>query len=137
MLRTLATPFVWLFSKIAEPKVARIIQFVIYVCLFICGLYVLMHPPVSFLFVLGEGLVAVFGSFLVAGGILAAIAVLPGRWALERIGIISLWTGLGLFAIIAAALGISIVGFVIALCLSLSLLLRWLDIRKYQRAPGA
>lgn len=135
ILHTAARPFVFVFLKIAEPRVARIIQFGMYVCLTTAGHYVITDPPSEFVDVLGGPLIAVLGWFLTLGGIISAIAVLPGVWWLERIGVIALWTGLGMFVVVAVGLGISIVGAVISLALGLSLVERWREIRLYQLAP--
>lgn len=128
---------VFLFMKIAEPRIVRIVQFVVYVALTAAGWYVLTHPPQSFLFVLGPQLVAVFGSFLTFGGAVGCIAVLPGIWWLERMGVVALWTGLSIFAVIVFSLGISYVGFFVAIALGGSLIIRWTEIRRYELAPRA
>jgi hypothetical protein len=135
--RAVARLAVFLFLKIAEPRVVRLIQFVVYVALTAAGWYVLTHPPQSFLFVLGPQLVMVFGSFLTFGGAVGSIAVLPGIWWLERMGVVALWTGLSIFAVIAATLGISYVGFLITIALGGSLGIRWTEIRRYELAPRA
>lgn len=127
----------FVFLKIAEPRVVRVIQFFIYTLLAIAGGYVLGNPPPQFQSVIGAGFVDVFGGFLCTGGIIGALAVLPGVWWLERIGVIALWTGLAIFAVIAVSLKVSPVGFVISIALGLSLVLRWRDIRLYQVAPRA
>lgn len=110
-------------------------QFGVYITMIIAGSYVITHPPRSFLFVLGDLLVFSFGGFLVLGGTMGAVAVLPGMWWLERMGVVALWTGLGMFAVIAISLGISLVGFLVSIALILSLMIRWRDIRKYEIAP--
>ncbi len=135
--RAVARLAVFLFLKIAEPRVVRMIQFGVYVSLATAGWYVLTHPPVSFLFILGPQLVAVFGGFLILGGVAGAIAVLPGLWWLERMGVVALWTGLSIFAVIVVALGISYVGFLISIALAGSLAIRWMEIRRYDLAPRA
>lgn len=136
-LRAVARVSVFLFLKIAEPRVVRIVQFVVYVSLTAAGWYVLTHPPQSFLFVIGPGLVFVFGGFLTFGGVVGCIAVLPGIWWLERMGVVALWTGLSIFAVIVFSLGISYVGFFVAIALGGSLVIRWTEIRRYELAPRA
>lgn len=131
MKRTISS----LFFKIAEPRVVRLVQCGLYLCLATAGGYILGNPPASFLFVLGEQLIGIFGVALLLGGLAGALAVLPGIWWLERMGVIALWTGLGLFAVIAISLGISIVGFLVSIALILSLVQRWFEIRKFQLAP--
>lgn len=122
------------FLKIAEPRVARLLQFGIYASLAWAGHIVLLDPPASFVSELG-GLVDVFAWFLTAGGAAGAVAVLPGTWWLERMAVIAIWTALGLFCLIAIGIGNSPVGFAIAVALALSLVGRWREIRRYHVAP--
>jgi hypothetical protein len=136
-MRALFRPFVWAFSKIAEPRIVRVIQFFVYALLAFAGGYVVGNPPPAFQSVVGVFFVSIFGGFLLTGGFVGALAVLPGVWWLERIGVIAIWTGLAIFAVIAVSLRVSPVGFVVAIALSLSLVLRWREIRLYQLAPRA
>lgn len=136
-LRPLVRAFVFLFYKIKEPRIARLMQLGIYLCMIGAGHYVIAHPPSAYTSIIGSGFVFVFGGFLLFGGVAAAIAVLPGLWWLERIGVIALWTGLAVFAVVAAALGISLVGFLIAIALSFALVQRWSSITEFDLAPRA
>lgn len=135
--RAIARPFVFIFFKIKEPRTIRIIQFGIYATMIGAGHFVVAHPPSIYTSVIGPNLVYGFGIAVLLGGSLGAIAVLPGIWWLERIGIISLWTGLLVFAVLAVALGISLIGFFIAVALGLAFVQRWDDITEYDLAPRA
>jgi hypothetical protein len=123
------------FLLIAEPRVIRIIQFGIYIGLIYVGIYVLFAPPSSFENVLGQQLVTIFGGFVAGGAVLGAVAVLPGIWWLERAGILSLVTGLSLYAVIAVSLGVSVVGTVVCICFAATFVQRWMEIRGSQLAP--
>lgn len=136
-VHTIARPFIFVFFKIKEPRTIRLIQLGIYLSMIGAGHFVIANPPEIYTSVLGSSLVFGFGGAILLGGILGSIAVLPGVWWLERVAIIALWTGLAVFATIALALGISLVGFLIAVALALSLMQRWSDITEYDLAPRA
>lgn len=124
-----------LFMKIAEPRVVRLLHFGIYICLLVAGAGVLLHPPGSFEGVLGITLVMSFGGFIFIGAILSALSVLPGIWWLERVGLILLATGLGIYTLAVLGLHGSIVSLSIPIGFILTLVLRWREIKRYQFAP--
>ena len=124
-----------LFNLIAEPRVTRVIQFVIYVLMIVAGARILIAPPLTFEGVLGTFFVYVFASFVLIGGLLAGVAVLPGIWWLERSGLIALGTGLLIYAIVTVALGSSIVGTAVCTAFALTFANRWRDIRGSALAP--
>jgi hypothetical protein len=123
------------FLLIAEPRVVRLVQFGIYLCMIFAGHSVLTTPPSSFESVLGLTLINVFGGFVTIGGILAAIAVLPGIWWLERAGILALMTGMAMYSVIIITLGVSPVGLAVAVAFVLTFVQRWMEIRRFQLAP--
>lgn len=124
-----------LFMRIAEPRVIRILQFVIYIVMGLFGISALTQPPSRFEAILNVYLVYSFGGFITLGALLGAVAVLPGIWWLERAGLISLTTGMAMYAVVATALGYSVVGVLIAVVLGLTFAQRWLEIRSFQLAP--
>lgn len=136
VLRVIGRGCVWLFLKIAEPRVQRLVQFGIYVTLAVLGALFLVDPPRSYEGLLGNVLALVFGALVFGGGTIGALAVLPGRWWAERVAIIALWTGLAMYIIVAIGLNASAVGIGVALCLALALLSRWLEVRGSQIEPG-
>lgn len=125
--------FIW--EKIAEPRTYRILQFIIYICLAVAGHAVLMNPPAAYQGVLGITLLNVFAWLLILGGVTGTIAVLPGIWWLERIGLALLFGGLIMFISVAFALGVSWTGCLIALALGCTFTQRWMGIRKFENAP--
>ena len=144
MPKVIATPargilrmFVFLFFKIKEPRTIRLVQLVIYACMIGAGHFIVSVQPELYTKVLGTALVVGFGGAILLGGILGAIAVLPGIWWLERTAIIALWTGLGIFVVVQVALAISIVGLLIAVALALGFVQRWSDITEFDLAPRA
>lgn len=120
---------------VAEPRIVRIILFAIYVVFVIAGCFVVTEPPVSFVKVISENLVVMFGGFLILGGLLASIAVLPGLWWLERCGIISLATGMLIYLILVIGAKGSPVGICISIAFVLFFILRYMETRQFKLAP--
>lgn len=124
-----------LYLKIAEPRVVRLLHFGIYICMLMAGFGVILHPPRSFEGTLGSFLVLIFGGMLFLGALTAAVSVLPGVWWLERVGLILLITGLSIYTVTIISLNASPVTLSIPIGFILTLVLRWLEIRRYQLAP--
>lgn len=125
-----------LFHKIEEPRVIRVFHFCIYIVLGVMGVLVIGSPPPALADVLGDELATSMGASLFVGGAIGAVAVLPGIWWAERLAIISLASGLMVYLAAAFALDTSVVRVGITLSMILSLALRWIEVRKYQVAPG-
>jgi hypothetical protein len=128
-------PLQWVYEKIAEPRVVRLLYFGMFICMLVAGVVLLSMPPERYQDVVGLTLVYVLGTFLTAGGLLSAVAVLPGVWWLERVGIILLATGMAIYIVIVLTLAGSIIGVTVPLAFILAFGVRWIDIRKYQLAP--
>lgn len=124
-----------LFYLIAEPRVVRIIQLFVYVCMAAIGVLIIADSSSALRHVLGAGLVWVFASFLICGGVLGAISVLPGVWWMERAAVIAIVTGLAIYVVVAIALSISGTSLLVALALIGCMTKRWMEIRRYQVAP--
>lgn len=124
-----------LFMRIAEPRIFRLLQFGIYVCLLIAGLGVLIYPPHNIVEVLGPNLVYVLGSFVTLGSALGAFSVLPGIWWLERVGLLALGTGMLMYVVIQVSLGVSILGLILCIAFILTFIQRWTEIRGAALAP--
>lgn len=123
------------FLLVAEPRITRIIQFVIYVTMLCAGIGILVSSPRGFESVIGAALVIALGVFAGFGGLLGAIGVLPGIWWLERAGIFSIVTALSLYSIVAIGLGSSFIGWVIGVGFALTFVQRWREIRGDDLAP--
>ncbi|WNN94537.1 membrane protein [Arthrobacter phage Lewando] len=121
-----------LFLKIAEPRVVRLAFFTVYICMTVGGATVFIRPPRSFqnIEIYWLTLNLVLAAFLILGGILSSIAVLPGIWWLERTGLAAMITAMLLFSIFASGAYGSI-----TLAIAILLALRWREIRRYQLAP--
>lgn len=118
------------FMKIAEPRVVRIVHFGIYASILIVGCWVLHYQPDIF-----QPLLHLFGIFTVFGATLAMIAVLPGVWWLERVGISSLFTSalMSMYTMLVNKTAYILI--VMTFALLLTLVLRFLEIKRYQLAP--
>jgi len=124
------------YLKIAEPRVVRIIQFWIYVGLFVVGIMLLDNVPRSLEDAAGGHAFAVgFGLMLMIGALCSGIAVLPGIWWLERSGIVLLFFGLIIYLSMILKLNTSPMGVVVCLILILTFVQRWLEIKGAQLAP--
>lgn len=123
------------FLLIAEPRVRRLLQFTVYICLGIGGYLLVTIPPGKFQSILGFGLVLTFGIFVLVGAILGAVAVLPGIWWLERAGIVALTVGLFIFMVLVVALGASAISFIFGAVLALMFVIRYMEIRPFALAP--
>jgi hypothetical protein len=133
--RKIAQSAVKLFFMIAEPRVMRILLFGFYICLALYGLGILTHPPKGFEQVLDRTLVSVFASFMLGGGALALIAILPGIWFLERVGLICLTTAMLIYIVVVAALKLDPLNYCIPSAFIFAFALRWVWIRWAQLAP--
>lgn len=126
----------WLFLKIEEPRVVRLLHFVIYVSMAIIGSVYLSNPPHPYEGVLGQILAIILGALVLLGGLLGAFAVLPGIWWVERLGVISLMTGLTMYLVVTLSVQASPINVGLAWAVIVSLIIRWLHIRDFQYAPG-
>lgn len=124
-----------IFSKIAEPRVLRILQFAIYLFLLWSGGAVLLDNPDNLARIIGESLVTLLGLFIFSGSLLCAVAVLPGIWWLERVGIILLTTSVAMYAVIIHFNHASPVVVAFTLALAVTFGQRWVEISGAQLAP--
>ncbi len=83
--------------RIREPRVQRVVFTLVYGALALAGVAVLRQPPTSIEGQIGQGLSLAWGGFLTLTG-LAAVAVLPGWWWLEKLGGMAGTTGLVIYA---------------------------------------
>jgi hypothetical protein len=124
-----------LFLKIAEPRVIRLMLFVIYGLTLWGGIFILAATPEQYVRLIGATLAYIFGSFIVIGSLMSGFAVLPGIWWLERVGIILLATSAAIYAVLLIYLGSSFVPVAFTLALAVSFGMRWVEIRGAQLAP--
>lgn len=82
-----------LWHRIHEPRVAKVIYLIGYVIAVAIGVVTLWRPPTSIETPLGPGLTAIWAVLILAGATASTVAVLPGWWWLERLGILSVAGG--------------------------------------------
>ena len=123
------------FLLIAEPRVIRALQFLIYGVLGVTGACIFTAPPANFVHAMTGPLVAMFSLFVVVGSAFGLVAVLPGIWWLERAGILALGTGLLIYGALGVALGSSIFVAGLTAASAVTLVQRWTQIRGADLAP--
>jgi hypothetical protein len=130
-------PFLFhIYLMIAEPRVRRLMYFVIYACLMVAGAGTFFSPPKYLANSLGGYFwIYVFASFIVVGTVLALVAVLPGIWWLERAALIAVITGVALYTITLLIYGASFLITLLPIIVILICALRLLDIKEYLLAP--
>lgn len=129
-------PFYYaLFLKIAEPRVIRILLFAVYSVSFWAGVAIIIALPELFVKVIGQSFALGFAIFIILGSFSAGIAVLPGIWWLERVGIILLTTSVLCYVTILMFIDASPVVIAFILGLVGMFAIRWVEIRGAQLAP--
>ena len=126
---------VFLFQKIAEPRVIRIVHFAIYTGMFMAGFGTITEIPPRLENASGLASVYMIGIFLMVGAFTAGIAVLPGVWWLERAGLFALIAGVLMYIVVLLSTDASLVSFAVSVTFILRFSLRWVEIRKFQLAP--
>lgn len=124
-----------IFFKIAEPRVIRILLFFVYFFCFWAGVLVLGNRPEIFLQIIGPDLVFAFGCLIVLGSTLGGVAILPGIWWLERVGIILLFTCVMIYVVIIAYRNATPVAGGFSVGFGIFLAARFIEIRGAQLAP--
>lgn len=136
--------------QFAEYRSVKITMMVYYVIALLGGVVTLAMPPSTISQILGEGsspLVADFlniawGGFFLLGGLLGLIAVMPGWWWLEKLGIRCIWTSIAIYFLCVFPLhflaeGNRLTQADVILMASGIFVLRYLMIRKYRYEPRA
>ena len=124
-----------LLRKIAEPRSESVGYFIVYGLMATGGLLVLVEHPMLFVDVLGDQLTTWFGVFVTFGGSAALVAVLPGWYWLERVGLYSIATGLALYGVVTTSVGITATGLTFSFAFIGAFFIRWNRIRTRQTAP--
>lgn len=120
---------------VAEPRAVRLVLFAIYNVFLVAGILVLTQQPENFVEAISVNLVLMFGGFLLLGGVLSAIAVLPGLWWLERCGLLALGTGMLIYLTIVIRVNGSSVSVCVSIAFILFFILRYMETRQFKLAP--
>lgn len=124
-----------LYLQIAEPRIYRVLQFIIYLGLFAAGTSVLISNPPILVRIVGVVLLDVFAIFIVMGGLLGAVAVLPGIWWLERVAILLICPALAMYVVMIITVPASPASVIFSIALTLMFMQRWLLIKDHQLSP--
>lgn len=79
--------------RIHEPRVTKALYAVSYLISVFIGAVTLMRPPTSIETPLGPTLTTIWAALILLGAVGAVVAVFPGWWWLERLGILLVDTG--------------------------------------------
>lgn len=77
----------WL--SLIPPRLLKAAALVLHSLVLLVGLVTLYSPPVTVALPLGPHLTLAWAAFFILGGSLGVVSVMPGKWALERIAILS------------------------------------------------
>lgn len=129
-----------LVAWIAEPRVQRVCFFIAYLSAFAAGLVLIFTEPSLLPKVLGQTVALAWPGFLVAGGAIGAISVLPGWNSFERVAITSLLTSTALFVVFVYGLAmlsltLQLVLYLLAITAAAALVGRMWEIRFYSIQP--
>lgn len=125
------------FLMIQEPRHIRIAMFVFYALVLATGVEGFYDSPGRFFNATGPFIIYSIATFFVLGGIAGAIAILPGYWWLEKVGLVAIAFGIAMRGVLVGALGVSIQGAFLLLALVVLLVVRFLSIRRADLAPIA
>lgn len=123
------------FYLIQEPRIVRLGMLAFYLWMIYSGYVALTQSPDTFYTAAGPLVVVFLAFFLAAGGIFGAIAILPGLWYIERVGLLSIAFGLFCRAILIQALAGSALAAVLLASTVILLFVRWVSIRGADLAP--
>lgn len=129
---------VWL--RIQEPRIVSLLQFFIYLCALAAGIAAIASPPRSIEASAGAFLTTYWAWTLVAGGLIGAVAVLPGIWWLERSAVIAcvgatLIYAVNIWALHVTETGNRLVQLFMIMGLVFHFITRWFRIRRYSYDP--
>lgn len=127
-------------ESITEPRHLKATYFVFYVVALATGFATLVRPPQSIEGALGTPLTAVWAGFVIMGAFGGLLTVLPGWWFAERLSIVMIWLGAGIYFLVVLSLQLSQSGSRLTqmgwIALGAGLFfVRWLLIRKYTFEP--
>jgi len=82
-----------LWGRIHEPRVKKLLYSITYLIGVFIGTVTMIRPPTSIETPLGPTLTTVWAVLILVGAIAALVAVFPGWWWMERIGIMLVAAG--------------------------------------------
>lgn len=129
----IASRAVWLWLLIAEPRVARALQGMVYLSMALAGALALIVRPDAIEGAIGAALTIIFGAFLLLGGLSGCVGVLSGFLFVELAGVVSAFFGVVIYFVIMVAVALGAPGLLVQMAVILTLLFtlvkRWHEIR--------
>lgn len=129
-----------LWNRIREPRVVSTLRFCMYLVMLLGAVTALISPPRSIEGAVGELAMTGLATLLAFGGVLGAIAALPGIWWLERTAILAITLALGIYGLVVVSMhlggeGNRLLQLSIVVGLMLSQAIRWVRIRERPYDP--
>lgn len=131
-----------LWLRVNEPRIISVLYFAQYLVLTGVGVYALVSPPTSIEGRIGTTAMISLAALLVVGGIIGAVAALPGKYWLERLAVVAV--ALSSVIYLAVILALQVVastgnrllqaGFVLAVLLHQGV--RWVRIKDRPYRPS-
>lgn len=130
-----------LWTRIHEPRIVSVLRFFVYLVLLSGGLAAMVSPPASLEGEVGAVAMTVLATLLAFGGLLGAIAALPGTWWLERTALLAIICALLIYGLIVAVLhvqgpGNRLLQLSMIIAVILSQAIRWVRIRQRPYDPA-
>jgi len=127
-------------ESITEPRHLKATYFVFYGVALVTGLATLIRPPQSIEGAIGASTTALWAAFVIMGGFGGMLTVFPGWWFAERVSIVMVWLGAGIYFLVALYLNATGSGSRLTqmgwILLGAGLFfVRWLIIRRYSFEP--
>lgn len=129
-----------LWESVTEPRHMKAAYAALYAITITTGILTLLVPPSTIAGELGEPLTVAWSVFLIMGGFGGLLTVFPGWWWAERLSILLVWAGIGIYALVVLSLHFTSPGSRLTQLGFLVLAagvgyVRWLMIRKYSFEP--
>lgn len=127
-------------ESITEPRHLKATYFVFYGLALLTGLATLIRPPQAIEGALGTSTTALWAACAIMGGFGGMLTVFPGWWFAERLSIVMIWLGAGIYFIVVLSLHIAQSGSRLTqmgwILMGAGLFfVRWLIIRRYSFEP--
>jgi len=127
-------------ESITEPRHLKATYFVFYGLALVTGFATLVRPPQSIEGALGTSTTALWAAFVIMGGFGGMLTVFPGWWFAERLSIVMIWLGAGIYFLVVLSLHINQSGSRLTqmgwILMGAGLFfVRWIIIRRYSFEP--
>ena len=127
-------------ESITEPRHLKATYFVFYGVALVTGFATLIRPPQSIEGALGSSTTALWAAFVIMGAFGGMLTVFPGWWFAERLSIVMIWLGAGIYFAVVLSLHLAQSGSRLTqmgwIVMGAGLFfVRWIIIRRYSFEP--